>query len=440
MDVYNKYYEGVFWLPSNEENKIIGTLFIDENGVSTISTLQSLCIQKDDPFTDRFPKFNVVYGWINKNENSETFSIKLYDTKQNHQGLGYLNKFKYISLNSYISKGGDENINAEDYNILMLNSSQINKWVKITGFKVDTNLNEKFEVNQVYKIPDPIELFKNDDLKIYVHFRSNSTYSSFLNRKSIIKEDVFINIETSKNYSIREIINFKNEIEWFFNLFLNQTLCFENIEIRSLSNKDYKSIYKSDKLINQLKGEVDFDLVLRNSQEILEKWFSKKSKLELSFKNFFSVYGQKGVMVENRFITYLSVIENFHRNNIVFEKTSFIVKKYFNKVKFNKFRGVEYPNFRQRLLCILYESKYISNIDDLKVYTQILTDTRDYHVHLLDSKEEKSMTWKEIIESNKLLEIVIRELFLREIGVTEFKENKRNIPEIKVEEIKLNRL
>lgn len=415
MDIYNKYYEGVFWIPSNEENKIIGTLHIDDNGISTISSLQSLCIENGDTISNRFPKFDVVYGLINKNENSETFSVKLYETRQNHQGIGYLNKFKYVSQNSFISKGGDDKINVEKYNCLLLNSVQIDQWINITGFKVDTNLNDKFEVNQVYKIPDPIIFFKNSDFKIYVHFRSSSTSTSFLNRKSIVKEDIFINIETTKRYNIKEIVKIKNEIEWLFNLLLYQSFRFENIEIKSISQTEYKLISKPKELINQLKRGVEFDLVQQNSHEIFNKWFTKKPILELYLINFFSVYSQKGVLVENRFLTYVSIIESYQRENFQNDDNKSILKKYKIPDKdINKHKDLI---LHHRLLIVFNKSSMFSSKEGLKKLTEKIKDTRNFHIHLNGSKKEKSLKWEEIIKVNNLLEILIIEVFLREIGI-----------------------
>lgn len=414
MDFYNKYYEGVFWLPSNEEDKIFGTLFIDENGISTISSLQSLCIKNDDPFTNRFPKFNVVYGWINKNESSETFSIKLYDARQNHQGISYLNKFKYVSHNSYISKGGDDKINVEKYNCLLLNSVYIDKWVNKTGFENDLCQKEKNEISQVYKLPDPIELYKNDEFKISLQFRISSTPTSLSNRKSLLKEELFVKVEFNKRFNIKGIVKFKNEIEWLFNLLNYQKFYFENVEIITVSKRNYISISKPKELVNQLKRGVNFDLVLPNSQKIFNLWFSKKLKFELYLKNFFSVYGQRGVMVENRFLTYVSIIESYHKKNLTLLETLPVLKRYKMKETYNHYKE---PSLHQSLIYMFHKSSIFSNKKGLKKYTERIRDTRDFHIHILNSKEENSMNFEGINSSNELLENIILELFLKEIDI-----------------------
>ena len=98
MEYYNKYFEGVFWLPEREDRKIISTLFIDKNGTATITSLESLEIN-EDMFNRVWNNFNLVLGYINCNEKSKTYSIKLYDVYKIHQSSGALTKFKYKSIN-----------------------------------------------------------------------------------------------------------------------------------------------------------------------------------------------------------------------------------------------------------------------------------------------------------------------------------------------------
>jgi hypothetical protein len=58
LEYYIKYFEGIFWIPGKEEVKIISTLFIDEKGITTITSLQSL--ENDDNFAKNWTKLNLV--------------------------------------------------------------------------------------------------------------------------------------------------------------------------------------------------------------------------------------------------------------------------------------------------------------------------------------------------------------------------------------------
>ena len=56
----------------------------------------------------------------------------------------------------------------------------------------------------------------------------------------------------------------------------------------------------------------------------------------------------------------------------------------------------------------------------IAVHYKKIKITRNHQVHLKEEHKEKSFTTKELIETNKVLEFVIREFLLREIGINNF--------------------
>ncbi len=433
-EYYNKYYEGIFWIPENEKYKIIGTLFIDKEGKATISSLQPL-IKYDKPVDWGRIKIDTIFGYINGNNVSGTHSVKFYNAYNTSQSFGGLNKYQYISQKVLVSDFFDKDICEKNYNSIMFNAQILNDWINITGFKDNEVFTKKFKVNQVYEKPEDIDLFTEDHLHIYINFRATAGYP--IKRKTYIKEEVYINIKTKDNKSFDELIYLQKNIERLFNILLFYPFSAENIDVRSLSNKIYKWLFKPKEKIFYQKNEIKFNLFKEQSTRIFDNWFKKQKKLELIINNFFSVFGQKGIVVENKFLTYVSILENYHRNNFSIETTKKILSKY-NIFKIRKYKGIETPNFQQRLICVIDQSPVSSKIDNLKKYTEILRDTRDYHIHLLDVKGEKSLTWQEINKANQLLEFVIREIFIKELGIKDFNQKMTHLPIIKVADLKLN--
>ena len=435
MTYYNKYYEGVFWIPENEECKIIATLFIDNEGVATISSLQDILNEKNKTIDGNFS----VLGIINSNNESKTFSIKLFDTYKKLQSFSFagLDKHKYISHNVLIAEGYDRKICEKSYNSVMLNSGLLDNWIPKTGFKRQFEPSERFTANQLYEQPEKIVLFNNDQYHIYVFFRAEAGYP--IRRKSFIEEEVFVNIKTSTNYNIDELKKIGKSVEHLFNIILFVPFYSDQIEYRSVSNYVYKSLTKPKELNLHIINEFKFETFLEKSQQIFENWFEKQDKLELIIKNFFSVYGQNGILVENRFLTYISIIENYHRNNVSIEKTEKVLKKYFSTVKFRKYKKEVSATLKQRLIFMFDSMGIASIIDDLNKFAEILVDTRNFHTHLLDTKEEKSLTFKEINRVNELLEVVIREFLLKEIGIDDFNIESYNLPKIETANLKFNK-
>lgn len=399
MEHYNNYYEGIFWVPGNENSKTIGMLHIDKNGNAIISSLQSLGENKEkEAIVRKWDKIKILFGHINCHNTSKNYSIKLYEIFQIYQSNGALTKFKYKSSKSFISQKHDSEIGNLSYDSIMLSSNIISHWIPISGFNFEFNYNEDnvFRESQLYEQPKQIDLFKNDKYSIYIYFRASSGYPA--RRNSYIKEEVFLNIETTESFELKEFYKIKSLIERLLNIVLFIPFYSTTVEFKSTSGINYKALKKSKELITGLDNLLEFEIFRENSQKIFEQWFEKQIKLELFIKNFFSVYGQKGVLVENKFLTYISVLENYHKNNI---KKKALLKS--------------------RLLYVLENSSINEKISNIDKYAEKLKVTRNYHAHLEEKHENKALNIDGIMKSNQLLEVVIHEIFLQEIGIEEFK-------------------
>jgi len=390
LNYYNQYFDGIFWIPGGDERKINATLFIDENGSAIISSLQPL--EAETNITEQWGEKKLVLGYLNSHCDSKTYSIKLYDTYTFYQSIGPLDKIKYKSDSTLIASVYDSEIESNLYNILMLSSDKLNNWTPITGFEINTNIDKKFEISHLYKQPDIIELFKNKDFSIYLFFRASTNFQN--RRKSHITETVFINIEPIHSFEITELSNIRKSIERLFSLILFKPFLSKVIELRSKGGATYKVIKKMNELDNGIGKEINFEIFTKNSNLIFEKWYEKQKTLELGIINFFSVYGQKGVLIENKFLTYISILENYHKNHI--SKNGYLKK---------------------RLENLLNNSSLASQLKKVDVYAERLKITRNYHSHLEEKHKAKSLKSEEILKAIYLLEFIIRELFLRQIGI-----------------------
>lgn len=396
MDFYNEYFEGIFWIPGKKSNKITATLFIDNQGNCTITSLQSLKLDKGKNIIDRdWKKIDIVVGYISSNKTSKNLSIKLHNVQKTHQSENALSKYKYISHECYLSTRIDNEIESLNYNIVMISAQIINDWINISGFELDFNDSESIKVNQFYKQPEIIDLFKNDSLHIYIYFRASVGYP--MKRKSKIEETVFINIQTSSDKTIQELNNLKVIIERLLNVLLLYPFTSSQTEFKSESGNSYLTLKKPKEFSTGISQKINYETFISNSQIIFDNWLQKQDQLKLSINNFFSVYGQKGVLVENRFLTYISILENYHKNRV--SNKDVILK--------------------ERLKFILKNSIINSKIKSIDDYAQKLKTTRNYHSHLEEKHEAQSLNTDNIMKANVLLEFIIREIFIKEAGVTD---------------------
>ena len=391
MKYFDKYYDGVFWIPGNEKHKVIGTLQIDSAGDVKITTLISI---KGESKGGRpnWDKIEVAFGYIKSHENSKTCSVKLYDLFTTEHTIGGLNGYAYKSSCTLLSNSFDKKIFNLKYNTIMLGSEVLDNWTKIRGADFKLGENDDFEVNLKYKQPKVIDLFKNKEFHIYLYFRA---YNRFQGRRNIsIIEEVFINIETKSQLDLEESLKIKLMIERLLSIVFFIPFRSKKIELKTASKSTYERLQSVDDSKYILDTQLKFESFRENSQEIISNWIQKQSKLRLSIVNFFSVYGQKGVLVENRFLSYISVLENYHKNHI----------------KSN-------CKLKDRIQFIFNKSVVAKKISDLDTYCKKLKTTRNYYTHLEEKHEKMSFNPKELINQNIILEFIIREVFLYEIGV-----------------------
>jgi hypothetical protein len=415
MEYYNKYYEGIFWLPEKEDYKIIATFFIDENGCTTITSIQPIVKGKPDHHMRNKEKISVVFGLISCNEYSKSYSVKLYDVLQTHHNMGSVEKFKYVASNSFITVGYDEDISKLNYTQISFTNEIISNWINITGFQIDSEVKDVNSFNQIYKSPESIELFKSPDYTIKIVFGFTAGFP--VRRKSYINEKALIQIETS-SCTAKDIFIVNDVFQRLLSLLLLLRLTKTTIELKSEGGKTYLHLDKAKEYNRVWSDKMDFNYFTENSNVIIGKWLAKYGSLELAIKNYFSVFGQKGVLIENEFLTYVSIIENHCKNNVDKEA----MKQLFEKHKDNFHSSLKYDNLVIKILYVLNSSLLKEKFPDIIELAKKIKTTRNFHAHLEEKHEEESLSVDQLTRVNKILSFTIREFLLKEIGVDNLKE------------------
>lgn len=401
LDYCNNYFQGFFWIAGNQTSKVTAILYVDEEGKVTISSLQPLIVGDEKKcLLNGGEKIATIFGYVNCLHTNKIYSVKLYDVCQIHYSTGALTKFKYKSSNCFISQQEDEKIENLSFNSIMISSEKISNWIPTSGLNYDLRevSNANFEASVLYRKPKEIQLFESNDCNIYFCFRAS--IGSRKRRTSYIKEDVFLNIETKTQLPLNELYEKKTIVERLLSIILSEPLVSEITDIQTVTGHVYSDVKKIKNIFNGQSYPIDFETFCQNSQGIFKCWFDKQEQLELFIKNFFAVYGRAGILVENRFLTYISILENYHKNNT--ETSARLV---------------------ERLSCILtkfFDKEIELNIND---YSKMLKETRNSHVHT--EEKEKAFNIKGIYHSNRIIEVVIRDILLKELGLQEKEKLKR---------------
>ena len=398
MEYYKKYYQGYFWLPGKLDDKFVATLYINNDGAIQLMTLKPIVYSKSEIYKCSREKIDILYGYIKHFEDSTSYSIKIYDLWNNSGssslGFHFLESFGYFSKQGFIREKIDGNIEDEDYKELMLSSSKLREWIEETGLDFKGSSSDEYEITSHYKQPKEINLYQNSSKRIYIFFRANHSFSA--ERHQTIKEEPFINIEFSKKQNLKELFKIRQSLNRLLSVILDIPFYSSEVDAHTNSKKSYRYLNRDNKTISRLSIPTDYKVFIINSTAIFKNWEAKQEKLDLFIKNFFSVYGQKGVLPEIKFITYCSVIENYHKNSIK-KKSDFI----------------------DRIKYMIGKSFLSSQIDDIEKLSEKIKTTRNYHVHLEEKHKDKSFESLVLFDVNLILEFLIREILLKEIGLVE---------------------
>ena len=395
---FDQHYSGFFWKADNEERKIPGTLYIDKEGNAFLTTFHRFNENKQINADDDVA---IVFGIVMDNKELKKYVVRMNNifVKSEHIPLSInLPVYKYISKEVYISKEiGNCNCSTL-YNQILLLSPDINNWVKEKGFgEVKHPKNpQKFGATFDYRQPEKIDLFKNDELNIYLYFNAWVSYP--IKRKAIIEEKVYLNIKLNQAKTLEELKKYKTSIERLFSLIFLQPIQFDEINYVTTSKKDFIALKKEKKEMIYPSDCVNYQIFTENSQQIIENWFQKEEKLSLALKTFFSVYGQPGLLVEDEFLSYISILENLYKQ--IPHKASF--------------KNPPLKNIIKYFLSNSNINTVIENIDD---YSEILKITRNYLAHLEEKHEENALKTKDLYKTNQILIYIIQEYLIRELGI-----------------------
>lgn len=399
MDYYDKYYIGYLWLPSREEHRFQVSIYIDNNGNSRITSFEPIIYSEFEIHKSSTQKIDCLFGHISDFDGKKKFSIKIYNMYFNgsNTSLGhhYFNIYRYYTKKVFVSKELDLNVEENLFEYIQLNSESFFNWINISGITHNETDEEKFGLKINYNQPDEIPLFESNELKIYFYFRANYQWT---NKKDFnLKEKPYLNIKAKVGKSIQDLFDIRKSIDRLMSIILDEPFLSSNVEISSKSRVNYKFLNIVDNTLHGLNLPLKFELFVEKSADIFTKWYEKQDRLNLILINYFSVYGQKGVMFENRFLTYASILENYHKNisNSNITTLKCIFQKYI---------------FQSSI------SKLVLNIERTSI---VFNKTRQYHAHLEEKHEKKILNPIEINDANLILEFIIREILLTELGVSD---------------------
>jgi hypothetical protein len=210
----------------------------------------------------------------------------------------------------------------------------------------------------------------------------------------VVNESVFFNIDFKKDISIDDIFSIQNIFERLFGILLSEPVCSYKVDITSKSKTTYRLLKKYNDTMSSNFYRVPIKTFLQNSESIIDKWLSLQQELDLLFRGFFNAFGNESLLLENKFLNFIAGLEFYYGE-----------------------RYEESLNLKEKLRNFISNSSIGRHMDDIDTYANKLKDTRHYFAHYEKKYKSKAFNSKQLLYVNNVLQIIIRELIVTELGI-----------------------
>ena len=400
--------DGYFWLPSDENNKLYGTLTVEDGGKVELEILGSFnkslvdCSNDDREIERIVGETEKGYVTLEK-----CFAIT---SKFNIGGGISKNRIHVSILYHKIRYEKDEVILFDTFSFTV---DGLNEWLNIRKIKSDTTTdsytitNDKVE-NFEYMLTDKMKL--NFQIMITGH---TAHY------EASIKQYAKIELISDEKKSLNDFIKVANKIVKFLSFAIDESINIKNIKVtnseifRECSGKKHPvKIKVYSQIMNFFKDtpEIKFHTMLfqytdiqESFEEKINSWVDAYKVIEPALNLFFSVRYNPSQYVESEFLSLAQAFETYHRQLYGTNK-----------------------NFKERVEEIITPfHKYIGSDDEVKELSKTIKVTRNYYTHYENELLNKgAIPCSELTSLSRKMEGILQLAFLTQIGFSEIEIEK----------------
>lgn len=317
---------GYFWLPSNPEKKLPGTLLIN-NGGSIQLELVGLF---DESIEGLNRAANVQENLRRINGNVEKLGLVTLDDcfyTERNISFGGISKSLIFVRRAFVGVVYDEN-EIPTFNTFRFSIEGIDEWVGINGFKTNYEYENKTALI-TYIAPEEISLKINNGMKLLINF--DWTLSDGLNIKEAkITQKTYFELDSSQERPLNEFIEIVQKIVTFLGFAVDKTVCIEMIQATSNSIKHittsgktvpvgisfyYRSLPYVEKKAEIKKTQMLFGFwqIQHCAERIFNNWFEAYEEFEPALNLYFSTQMDAHKFVESKFLSLAQGLETYHR-------------------------------------------------------------------------------------------------------------------------------
>jgi len=433
-------FKGVWFLPDNPTRQVYGTLTYDANESSYLDLLGTF-VDKQSSKERHEPDF--IFGKTTENK-----TITLFKTFQSSYSL-----FASVETSKYVVNfvfDGDHFENNESlcFDTVKGKFDNLNDWISEFGIKKFDPDYKNHKLSVDYELPHSIDFKINDELKGKLNFSFNAPLTRYTH-KFTIEQTTTVIFYTKKAQPFFDILDHLMLFQNFLTLGTFEPAFATSI---LLSNKNRKVGTVENFKTNEVKlyyspgfhqstntkkslWEFLFNYhdIATNFEDIIQKWFSQKDKIDPITNILFESFHQKKKFTVNNFLNIVQALETFHRrfrNNEIMTKAkhkqmiSDIISTTnpdFQKWLHDRLNFSNEPTLHHRLVELISEisvktlAKIIPNKDKIIKDTK---NSRNFYTHYDVSLEKKALKGHELFQLTEKLRVLLIAIVLLETGFT----------------------
>jgi len=430
-----KEFEGIWFLPSNKEEKLRGILsFHSERG----STLKLIGGFNSKNFNEEIIQ-GFANGGIEITLNKCTLIHPLGDTVYSVSRI-----FEGVLIDAE-SEIKFQEIASEIYNL--------NEWTGISGLKFPDSsfIYPIKEINISYKRPEPINFQINENFNGQFKFILNPiSWGSCITEVSL-KQRVEVIISSKNEYTLKTLLYYVLKFQNFLIIGLYKSTYPSSISLFSdnfmeknysddtLKRKKIKLYYpisyrsESKTPISTIQMLFCYEDIKDSFSTIIHNWYEKYDLWEPVFNLLFEQFYFKKVLT-NKFLNLAQAVESFHERTIDHpripeeenkrnkqEILALVPNKYHEWLK-GQFNNYLFLETRLSELISKYPHKILDKIiDNKKLFVSQIKDSRNYYTHYKAENKEKAVSGVNLFHLSEKLKILLIYILLVEIGFDEEK-------------------
>ena len=406
---------GYFWLPSNPNKKLAGILNIKDGGDISIE-LHGLF--GSNPYEEiTLWQLDVILCDIEEYGKVTLIDCKYTHGKKSGEGIKFKNNIKcdYAFIGAHFQSKEDLK-----FKNLIFRVEGLNAWTAISFIDIqhDEQLNPIITNKEIQDIDVKINAFC--DLKFIFNLRRTwLPHALGANDHAEIHQDTYLKLLADSNTSFFDFYILMKKLANFFILAIDYQVSIEEITVqqeglfvecingkktdllqdikvftnKTLYKKHYEEIEWPDMMF-RYRDIVDF-------QETINRWLDMYNIIEPSLELYFAVIFSKDNYLKSQFLMLVQALEGLHRR---IKKTN--------------------VNLEKRLEELFQEFVNLYSHEEIKEYIVSIKDTRHYLSHYYEKEKDKIIDDTDYEININTLILLLKILFLKELGFENEKINE----------------